>query len=503
MRLESRGGVSRTTTDLATDLMVAEVRKRSPLSVVTFREIEGALTLERQRQMAGCDQVGCAAEIAGAMNADQFIMGSVGRVGADDCVLSLSRVVARAGTVVGTSVRRVRGADESAILDALPGMVEEVFAADGVAPRGDAGAPWTAGQVEQAHEQALDLEESPHATPEEREAAWCVVAEKAPQVSLAREARERCQHWRTTVRATREREQRLAKDFDDLSRFLSLRRKNKAERLIAVDAFLASHGQVEDARVRAVVAARARIEKTGLAVLAGGLTPQESYVEARSGLEFVRVPEGTFRLGCATGDQACAPDEMPARVTAVGAFSLGRTEVPVEAYGRCVSAKACTPPGTGDELCNWPSRPKHPVNCVSWAQADAFCRWAGGRLPTVPEWEYAAKSGRDVVFPWGNEPFSVERANACDRQCNDQVKQDDGWRGASPVGQFPRGATPWGLLDMAGNVWEWTADDAFSPRHKVVRGGSFQNEPQHLRASFITGFSTEGQDKLIGFRCAR
>jgi formylglycine-generating enzyme required for sulfatase activity len=173
-----------------------------------------------------------------------------------------------------------------------------------------------------------------------------------------------------------------------------------------------------------------------------------------------------------------------------------QTEVTVAAYKVCVAAGACP----ADELtqdtpqatCNAPhGRSTHPMNCVSHASAHAFCAWAGGRLPTAVEWEYAAKSGQSRVYPWGDGPVTGRQANFCDRNCpralnEAQQKQwrdngwvamseDDGWAATAPPGSFAAGDSAWQLKDMAGNVWEWTSSNYHSDKMEL-RGGGLERQ---------------------------
>src|SRR5262249_12710325 len=134
------------------------------------------------------------------------------------------------------------------------------------------------------------------------------------------------------------------------------------------------------------------------------------------------------------------------------------------------SARRCAPAHREiSPYCNRADRGDHPVNCVDWNQAATYCRSSGRRLPTEAEWEYAARGSDGRLYPWGNEPPDARRLNACGRECVAFGKRlgreframydgDDGWETTSPVGSFPAGASPFGALDMAGNVWEWTAD---------------------------------------------
>ena len=178
------------------------------------------------------------------------------------------------------------------------------------------------------------------------------------------------------------------------------------------------------------------------------------------------------------------------------------------AYRRCVEAGACDPsPFSGDPALG---RPDHPVVGVAWYDAERFCAWAGRRLPTEAEWEYAAK-GRDLRYwPWTGA-FDASRANSRDAA--------DGFEKTAPVGAFPTGASPFGVLDMAGNVAEWTADrfdptryrtepEALNPtgptsgRERVVRGGSWADGPHRLRVASRRGKGPTEVDDATGFRCA-
>src|SRR5208282_2166264 len=158
--------------------------------------------------------------------------------------------------------------------------------------------------------------------------------------------------------------------------------------------------------------------------------------DAKTGLAFAFLPGGTFSMGCASGDSQCQDNEKPAHTQAVDALWMNVTDVTVAAYTKCVEAGSCTffAATTDLDTCNYGRRPDHPINCVDWEQAKAFCGWAGGRLPTAAEWEYAAKSGRDVIYPWGSEPVTGRRANYCDVNCpkalpaaNLETWQKNGW----------------------------------------------------------------------------
>jgi formylglycine-generating enzyme required for sulfatase activity len=181
-----------------------------------------------------------------------------------------------------------------------------------------------------------------------------------------------------------------------------------------------------------------------------------------------------------------------------------------------VDAGACSAPGAAAATCNWGRRPDHPVNCVDALQAAAFCAWLGGRLPTAAEWEHAAKGSQDPIHPWGDAPVTGARGNLCDRRCPEALtaaqrqeweshrwvvtREDDGWPGTSPVGAYPQGATAWGLLDMVGNVWQWTST-WFNPTELEIRGGSWLDGPEFLRNSERLKHVPRTRHIDIGFRC--
>jgi iron(II)-dependent oxidoreductase len=247
----------------------------------------------------------------------------------------------------------------------------------------------------------------------------------------------------------------------------------------------------------------------------------ETMREPKTGAVWVWMPDGRFHHGCEPQDKQCDSDEKPGQKKSVEGFWMMQTEVTVAAYQACVRAGACEriDDDTPMMTCNGQNnRGEHPMNCVDWNAATAFCRWAGGRLPTAAEWEYAAKSGSSRVYPWGDEAPTGRRANFCDANCPTALDEaskktwvdngwvsfgeDDGWAGTAPVGSFARGDTPWGLKDMAGNVNEWTAS-SYDSSNKEMRGGSWRNSPPILRASCRYRDEPASRNVVLGFRCAQ
>ncbi len=234
--------------------------------------------------------------------------------------------------------------------------------------------------------------------------------------------------------------------------------------------------------------------------------------EVGAGLTWVTICGGTFEMGAATEDE----DERPVHRVEVQTYEMLETEVTVAQYRQCVQAEACTQPPSKENGGNWgiADRENYPINNVTWYQAEDFCTWAGGRLPSEAEWEYAASNGdAEDEFPWGNARPTCSYAIMDDG--GDGCGIDHTW----PACSRPEGNTTHGLCDMAGNVWEWVQDWYHSNYTgapldgtawvdpsgtvKVRRGGAYYNLVGGMRASNrSTDMPTIGEDYL-GFRCAR
>lgn len=225
---------------------------------------------------------------------------------------------------------------------------------------------------------------------------------------------------------------------------------------------------------------------------------------------WVELPGGTFVTGCAPG-RYCPASVGPQRRVLLAPFALGRTEVTVGQYARCVAAKACAAPPADVGVaprhrCNWiHARNEHPMNCVTWNQADAFCAWVGGRLPLSLEWEYAATSGATRTYPWGSDTPDATRATvATEGMLGRGIPYFDADErpipATSPVGAHPAGASDQGVLDLVGNVAEWTVTR--DERGFVVRGGSWA-QLATVEEFVATEAPWSEENGAIGFRCAR
>lgn len=235
---------------------------------------------------------------------------------------------------------------------------------------------------------------------------------------------------------------------------------------------------------------------TRSATLSGGITVEQRF-----------VPAGTFGMGFDEGE----PDERPAHKLEMGAFWIDRTEVTNAQYAACVAGGACTPPDSGRSF----TRPdyyqaaefaSYPVLYVTWEQAGAFCAWAGGRLPTEAEWEKAVRGPEGLLDEWVGEAAVCEWANV------------DGCFGdTNKVGATASWGSPYGAVDMAGNVWEWVNDwydeayyaqsppaDPPGPTEgalKVIRGGGWTFDSVRHFNTVRRGMAPDTAANNIGFRC--
>jgi len=220
----------------------------------------------------------------------------------------------------------------------------------------------------------------------------------------------------------------------------------------------------------------------------------------RDPVEMAVVPAGDFLMG--SDDPELDSDERAAARIHVEAFWIDRVEVTNARYDVCVEAGACSrPSGTafGDA-----TKADHPATIVSWTQAAAYCRWVGKRLPTEAEWEKAARGVDGRRYPWGPS-FEPDRLNA-------------GYTaGTTAVGHYAAGASPYGVLDMAGNVWEWTSslyrpypydpgdgrEDPTARGARVNRGGSWYYGASYVRTTYrATANHIYRRIADLGFRCA-
>ncbi|NPV87008.1 MAG: formylglycine-generating enzyme family protein [Anaerolineae bacterium] len=288
--------------------------------------------------------------------------------------------------------------------------------------------------------------------------------------------------------------------------------------------------------------------------------PQPAAPPQKDGMELVYVPPGEFLMGSTDADidrllaklcggSDCKRDwseEQPQHTVYLDAFWLDRREVTNAMFAEFVADSGYKTDAEKEgwsytwnknegwvktEGADWqhPYGPlssidgleAHPVVQVSWNDARAYCEWAGRRLPSEAEWEKAARGAHGQVYPWGNADAFGGRVNFADRSIDvgwAEKKVDDGYQHTAPVGSYPKGASPYGALDMAGNVSEWVADwydagyyersprqnppGAVSGEYRVLRGGDWISAAWHIRCAYRGGGSPSGASGFVGFRCA-
>lgn len=255
-------------------------------------------------------------------------------------------------------------------------------------------------------------------------------------------------------------------------------------------------------------------------------TPIQFEINPKDSASVVRISAGEFIMGSdPDNDPYFLGAEGPSHKVYVDEFSIYRTEVTNGMYQKCVAEKACPKPDqnrsrTHSNYYGNSEFDDYPVINVSWISAQSYCKWAGGRLPTEAEWEKAARGEDGRLFPWGNDPPHDGQINMCDSYCADSVNRtgyQDDYPDIAPVGVHPGSESPYGVLDMSGNVWEWVFDwktDGYPKNYeynnpkgpvsgsaRVLRGGSWRNTASEVRTVVRISLTPARSLDTVGFRC--
>jgi formylglycine-generating enzyme required for sulfatase activity len=227
--------------------------------------------------------------------------------------------------------------------------------------------------------------------------------------------------------------------------------------------------------------------------------------ETADATDLVEIPAGEFLMGCnADVDNACEDDENPMHTVSLSAFEIELTEVTQGQYTACVLAAACEPPS-----CAWDcSKPDFAASCLTRDQASGYCAWIDRRLPSEAEWEKAARGSDGLKYPWGNSEPDCTLANMAG--CGEEPL---------PAGTMAAGASPYGVIDLAGNMVEMVADwydasyyasspaaDPSGPasgQRYGGRGGGYKSGAEWLRTSKRDWYDLTDAGASLGFRCAR
>lgn len=256
----------------------------------------------------------------------------------------------------------------------------------------------------------------------------------------------------------------------------------------------------------------------------------ETTAREADGMIMAHIPAGQFSMGSDNGEA----DEAPVHDVYLDSFWMDTTEITNRMYGLCVEAGSCTPPlqtssYTRPSYYGDSNYAEYPVLYVDWSMANAYCQWAGVHLPTEAQWEKAASGGDDRIFPWGDDWDVDQRkrlnfADGNNPETTSDITLNDGFRDSAPVARFPGGRSPYGIYDMAGNLWEWVAD-WYDPTYYVnspfnnpqgpaepgadismraLRGASWVAANQDVfRTSNRNGLDPSSSSESLGFRCAR
>jgi sulfatase modifying factor 1 len=256
---------------------------------------------------------------------------------------------------------------------------------------------------------------------------------------------------------------------------------------------------------------------SGIPPAGAGERPEKAGIKFPCPKNMVYIPAGEFDMGCnEVLDRSCGEDEKPYHRVYLDAYCLDRLEVSTRDYEACVKAGVCSRTVVGGE-CNLGNagRKQYPINCISWDRAARYCRWKGQRLPTEAEWEKAARGTDGRIYPWGNTSPTCAYAVFPERKEEPGCGKKRAWKSGSK----PKGVSPSGVMDLAGNLLEWVSDlydpyyyqtlprrnprGPFSGIVHILRGGDWRHGTVHtLRSSDRNPIWGALWYSNWGFRCA-
>ncbi len=494
----------------ATDIFRSELSATQRFVVIDKTsqqaKMKEAIKAGKKESFEKCQGRNCEIPLGQTLAADNILKATVSCLG-KRCTLAAEMIsIAKEATVAGAT-GEFDGTPEG-MLPAIKKVVGEM--AD------TAGGDYNVEEldVKTLYEQAQEADRNGTDEPEKAIEAWKKVEEIDTNNPYKTLAKTKAREWQTYINQKAELEKGHDEDVGRLIMTLpdkSVGFEVKKKSLLAFkEKYSKVYGENDYQTVLMAVAdqkLRQRLEK---AMLPGTADEADN-----PDLDMVTIPAGTFTMGC-TGDD-CSDDCENKHKVSLNEFKMDKYEVTIEKYRTCVDAGKCPAPADFKD-CNWAAQTKedHPVNCVSWQDADAFCKWQGKRLPTEAEREKAARGEKSLVYPWGDQVAECRfvvmdmGTPGCQKNGTHDIKAKD------------RGQSPYGLFNMIGNVAEWVTDwydDDIYPsgerknpvctsgnkkQEKVFRGGSWKTSVQaKLKCYSRDKLPMTQKNPEIGFRCAK
>ncbi|HOW51153.1 MAG TPA: SUMF1/EgtB/PvdO family nonheme iron enzyme [bacterium] len=491
----------------ATDIFRSELSASQRFVVIDKTsqqaKMKEAIKAGKKESFEKCQGRNCEIPLGQTLAADNILKATVSCLG-KRCTLAAEMIsIAKEATVAGAT-GEFDGTPEG-MLPAIKKVVREMAETAG----GDYNVEEL--DVKTLYEQAMEADKNGTDEPEKAIEAWKKVEEIDSNNPYKTLAKTKAREWQTYINQKAELEKAHDEDVGKLIMLLpdmSVGFEAKKKALLAFkEKYAKVYGENDYQTVLMAVAdqkLRQRLEKAML--------PGAADEAANSDADMVTVPAGAFTMGC-KGD-GCPKDAQPPHKVYLAEYKIDKYEVSQEKYRACVDAGKCPAPADFKD-CNWAAqtREDHPVNCVAWKDADAFCKWQGKRLPTEAEWEKAARGEKNLVYPWGEQTAECRYAvidmgtPGCQKNSTHEIKAKD------------RGQSPYGLFNMIGNVAEWVADwydddypsgDLKNPtgpksgKERILRGGSWKSSVQEKLKGYSREKATPGtKTPETGIRCAK